>query len=85
MPKFPIKTIVAASLFLVLGLVVFTKAQRPDFPEGMPIVERPFTNDPEKFTFAIIGDKTGGGLDKWHIFDRSIDEITIVWTFLVLL
>jgi hypothetical protein len=59
-------------------MVAITIAQKPDFPERMPIVERPFSDDPDKFTFAIIGDKTGGGLDKWHIFDRAIDEINIL-------
>ena len=44
----------------------------------MPIVERPFSDDPDKFSFAIIGDKTGGGLDKWHVFDRAIDEINVL-------
>ena len=39
------------------------------------MVERPFSDDPDKFSFAIIGDKTGGGQDKWHVFDRAIAEI----------
>ena len=39
------------------------------------MVERPFSDDPDKFSFAIIGDKTGGGEDKWHVFDRAIAEI----------
>ena len=51
-------------VFAVL-LLCFTAgsalAQAPDFPDRMPIVERPFSEDPDKFTFAIIGDKTGGG------------------------
>ncbi len=60
---------------LCFGIFVTTPAQKPNFPDQIPIVERPFTDDPDKFTFAIIGDKTGGGLDKWHVFDRAIDEI----------
>lgn len=60
---------------LCLVMVATTIAQKPDFPERIPIVERPFSDDPDKFTFAIIGDKTGGGLDKWPVFDRAIDEI----------
>ncbi len=39
------------------------------------MVERPFSDDADKFSFAIIGDKTGGGKDKWHVFDRAIAEI----------
>ena len=65
-------------LALILAIVATTTAQTPNFPEQMPIVERPFSTDPDKFTFAIIGDKTGGGLDKWHIFDRAIDEINVL-------
>ncbi len=69
------KNVLIILLLLCLATVVTSTAQKPNFPEGMPIVERPFTDDPDKFTFAIIGDKTGGGRDKWHIFDRAIDEI----------
>lgn len=50
-------------------------AETPHFPDRIPIVERPFSADPDKFSFAIIGDKTGGGKDKWHVFDRAIAEI----------
>ena len=67
-----------AIFLLCFGLIAISTAQKPNFPERMPIVERPFSDDPDKFTFAIIGDKTGGGLDKWHIFDRAIDEINIL-------
>ena len=72
------KNVLIVLLLIFLATVVTSTAQRPNFPDGMPIVERPFTDDPDKFTFAIIGDKTGGGLDKWHIFDRAIDEINIL-------
>ena len=78
MQKFPYRKILVVLLFQTLIIIVSTYAQRPDFPEGMPIVDRTFTDDPDKFTYAIIGDKTGGGLNKWHIFDRSIDEINIL-------
>ncbi|RKU15589.1 hypothetical protein C6501_06755 [Candidatus Poribacteria bacterium] len=65
-------------LVLCFAIIPITTAQKPEFPERMPIVERPFSDDPDKFTFAIIGDKTGGGLDKWPVFDRAIDEINIL-------
>ena len=45
---------------MLLCLTGGVAAQAPDFPDRMPIVERPFSEDPDKFTFAIIGDKTGG-------------------------
>ena len=66
---------ITAALVLCVAITGIAAAQSPEFPERMPIVERPFSADPDKFSFAIIGDKTGGGLDKWHVFDRSIDEI----------
>ena len=68
-------TKIAAVFVLCVAITVPATAQSPEFPERMPIVERPFSEDPDKFSFAIIGDKTGGGLDKWPVFDRSIDEI----------
>ncbi|MDE0087129.1 MAG: metallophosphoesterase [Candidatus Poribacteria bacterium] len=68
----------AVILVLCFAIIPTTTAQKPNFPERMPIVERPFSDDPDKFTFAIIGDKTGGGLDKWPVFDRAIDEINIL-------
>ncbi len=66
---------ITVALVLCVAITGIAAAQSPEFPERMPIVERPFSSDPDKFSFAIIGDKTGGGLDKWHVFDRSIDEI----------
>ena len=68
-----LKIAVIAALYLTVIAIV--TAEAPNFPERMPIIERPFSDDPDKFSFAIIGDKTGGGLDKWPVFDRSIDEI----------
>ena len=65
-------------LALCLTTIATVTAQTPNFPERMPIVEREFSDDPDKFSFAIIGDKTGGGLDKWPVFDRAIDEINVL-------
>ena len=73
--KFTNFTKIAAAFVLCVAIIGTATAQSPEFPERMPIVERPFSDDPDKFSFAIIGDKTGGGLDKWPVFDRSIDEI----------
>ena len=66
---------VFAVLLLYLAIIGSATAQVPDFPERMPIVQRTFSEDPDKFSFAIIGDKTGGGRDKWPVFDRAISEI----------
>ena len=62
-------------LAVFLSIAVKVAAETPHFPDRIPIVERPFSDDPDKFSFAIIGDKTGGGEDKWHVFDRAIAEI----------
>ena len=69
---------IAVGLILCFAIAATTIAQTPNFPERMSIVERPFSDDPDKFTFAIIGDKTGGGYDKWPVFDRAIDEINVL-------
>lgn len=69
---------IAVVLTLYLAITATSTAEIPNFPERMPIVERPFSDDPDKFTFAIIGDKTGGGYDKWPVFDRAIDEINVL-------
>ena len=84
----PWKSVSFASItaVLVFSLVIIatgtaqtpTASEHLQSPERMPIVERPFSTDPDKFSFAIIGDKTGGGYDKWHIFDRAIDEINVL-------
>ena len=71
-----LKIVVIPAISLVL--IATGVAQTPNFPERTPIVEREFSDDPDKFSFAIIGDKTGGGLDKWHVFDRAIDEINVL-------
>lgn len=47
----------------------------PDLPADTPWIRRPWPRDPAKFSFAVVGDKTGGGLDQWPVFDRAIDEI----------
>jgi len=33
--------------------------------------------DTGKFTFAILGDRRGGGDENWPIFDRAVDEINL--------
>ena len=78
MPKSTHLLKIVAISAISLALIATVVAQTPNFPERTPIVERPFSNDPDKFTFAIIGDKTGGGYDKWPVFDRAIDEINVL-------
>jgi hypothetical protein len=46
-----------------------------EMPDGALMHEREWSGGADKFTFAILGDKTGGGYDNWPIFDRSVEEI----------
>lgn len=41
-------------------------------------VKREFIQNNEKFTFAILGDKTTGGVFNWPIFDRAVEEINLL-------
>jgi hypothetical protein len=50
---------------------------KPGLQEGTPGIDRPWPTDPDKFNFIIIGDKTGGGLENWPIFDRAVEEINL--------
>ncbi|MDQ1327888.1 MAG: Metallophos protein [Candidatus Poribacteria bacterium] len=45
---------------------------------NIPSLKRVFSADSDKFTFAIIGDKTGGGEQNWPIFDRAVEEINLL-------
>ncbi|MCC6696480.1 MAG: metallophosphoesterase [Candidatus Hydrogenedentes bacterium] len=54
-------------------------AAPPQLPEGkLPYVERPWTNDADKFSFAILGDKTSGGEGKWPIYDHAVNAINLL-------
>jgi hypothetical protein len=53
---------------------------RPEFQRRAPMLDRgwPLNGEPGKFSFAIIGDKTGGGPEGWPVFDRAVDEINLL-------
>ena len=42
------------------------------------MLERPWTSDPDKFHFAILGDRRGGADSEWPVFDRAVDEINVL-------
>jgi len=50
---------------------------KPALQERTPVLDRPWTADPQKFTFAILGDKWGDGAENWPIFDRAVEEINL--------
>lgn len=55
-----------------------TFASTLDLPEDIPRLGSDWSLSPEtRFTFAILGDRTGGGLENWPLFDRAVDEINL--------
>ena len=55
--------------------VVVGKGIEPPLPDNVPGIDRPFPKRKrDKFTFAILGDRTAGGSD-WKVFDRAIQDI----------
>lgn len=44
-------------------------------PEDAPVYGNQWRTDPQAFSFAILGDKTGGGHENWPILDRAVEEI----------
>ncbi|MEN8191427.1 MAG: metallophosphoesterase [Bacteroidota bacterium] len=46
--------------------------------ENKAYVNRELPQSDKKFTFAILGDKTGGGEFNWPIFDKAVDEINLL-------
>jgi hypothetical protein len=53
-------------------------AGEPAFADGTPMQVRPWSNDPDKFHFAILGDRTGGTPEEWPVFDRAVEEINLL-------
>ena len=53
------KTIVAA-LFCLLAATA-TQAKRPKLADDLPLIDNAWSNDGDKFSFVILGDKTSGG------------------------
>lgn len=55
-------------------------SQQPAAPvllPGTPHLARPFPA-PDKFTFAVLGDRTGGGIENWPITDRAVAELNLL-------
>ncbi len=67
---------------LTLGLLMLSSAvataQRPDNLDDLPLIDGPWSNDDDKFSFVILGDKTSGGEGKWPIYDRAVDSINLL-------
>ena len=66
-------------VFLLIVINVFSFAQQSIKMTGEnAFVKREFIQNSEKFTFAILGDKTTGGVLNWPIFDRAVAEINLL-------
>jgi hypothetical protein len=80
MPTRPLRFAISLALAIIcVPLLANVRGHRglgPELPDNIPGIDRPFPQDDDKFTFAIIGDKTGGGLRNWPIFDRAMDEVS---------
>jgi hypothetical protein len=63
---------------LALLATSLAPAQRPDLSEDLPLIDKAWSNDSEKFSFVILGDKTSGGEGKWPIYDRAVDAINLL-------
>ena len=54
-------------------------AEAPELPPDAPVAGGPWAESlSDKFTFSILGDRTGGGLENWPIFDQAVDEINLL-------
>lgn len=70
-------TIAALVLVLLLEAALSPKAWTeelgpPQLPKGASTLNREWSTDPHKFTFAILGDRTDGTPEEWPVFDRAI-------------
>ena len=66
-------------MLLAILLCAIAGAERPAFSgEKIPLIDAAWSNDAEKFSFVILGDKTSGGEGKWPIYDRAVDSINLL-------
>jgi calcineurin-like phosphoesterase family protein len=50
----------------------------PVLQERTPVLTGTWRKESADFTFAILGDKTGGDSTGWPVFDRAVDEINLL-------
>ena len=76
---------IACCVALLTTLTGIAEARRPARPPRPPMVDRPLSEAPDKFTFAVLGDKTSGGDGQWEIFDTAVREINLLNPDLVIM
>ncbi len=67
---------IVAAVFLLAATAA--QAQRPVLADDLPLIDNAWSNDGDKFSFVILGDKTSGGEGKWPIYDRAVDAINLL-------
>ena len=50
----------------------------PSLLERTPLLPGAWPADAAKFSFAVIGDKTGGGPEGWPYFDAAVDHVNLI-------
>ncbi len=79
---FPARPWRACLITLVLLLAfapLVAEAEKPAFlQDKIPMRDGAWSNDADKFSFAILGDKTSGGEGKWPIYDRAVESINLL-------
>ena len=75
LPAATLLMLLCVAATVAVGHVTGSTGASPRLPLRVAGIDRPFPQDGSKFTFAVVGDKTGGGLHNWPIFDRAIDEL----------
>jgi len=78
MRRIVLAAILGGWLFSAYAQAAPPAAARPTFDGRLPLTDRPWPADARKFSFIIIGDRTGGGAENWPIFDRAVDEINLL-------
>jgi hypothetical protein len=66
-------------LTLAVAASVAVIAETPHLlQDAVPMRDGDWSNDADKFSFAILGDKTSGGEGKWPIYDRAVDSMNLL-------
>ena len=63
---------------ILLNAIIFLAQESINISGENFYIKRPLIQNNEKFTFAILGDKTTGGVLNWPIFDRAVDELNLL-------
>lgn len=66
-----LRILLVTSAAVVLATAI--TGQSPHLQDGIPMRDGDWSNDADKFSFVILGDKTSGGEGKWPIYDRAVD------------